>query len=276
MGEGKACIINPMTEAEKQIFDLTCDKEKFKELIYTPIDEALQELKKRSEGHAMKNLQLPEPLVDAPKAVLFRHTATPNYEVRRFVNIVDGIGSLEPLILEYCKDTFRNENEWKYSLGKIPFFKGWDSKGGITLENLSVIDFNASNGKRIHSLETLWGQSLVDLHHELFSRVFPKLVNNVFDLSDWLSENGQFAKSYYKPFLKIFIKNGILFENFLLEEPELTFNRNVVLPSFVELMNETGLKPLIVPLEPTETEGSQFWLCHPYEDKAFVTTKLKR
>lgn len=269
--------MNGMIEdTEKRVSELISDKEKFREFVYTPLDKALEELhRRRLERSTIHDLQIPTPLLDSPKAVLFRHIATPNYEIRRFVSIVDGIDGLDPLILEYTKDKFTNSNEWKYSLGKIPFFKGRDSKGGLKFENISVIDFNESNGKSISSLHTRWGQPLVDLHHELFFRIFPGLKSNIFDLSDWLKENGESARHYYKPFLKIFLRNGILFENFLLEEPELTFNRNIILPNLIEIAEETGLKPLIVSLEPTETEGSRFWLCHPHEDKPFVVAKIR-
>ncbi|KND48969.1 MAG: hypothetical protein AB200_00885 [Parcubacteria bacterium C7867-005] len=266
-----------MTEnTEKIVSELVSDKQKFEKFIYTPIEEALTELDKRSKDDSIKSLpSLPNPFSDEPRAVLFRHVATPNYEARRFISIVDGLESLEPLILEYTSDKFFDKNEWKRSLAKIPFNKGIDSNGKIKFENVSVLDFNTNNGKPINEVITYSGQTLPDFHHELFLRIFPDLKDGVFDLSNWLKENGQSARNYYKSFLKIFIKNGILFENFLLEEPELTFNKNIVLPSLIEIESETGLKPLIVSLEPTDTEGDKFWLCHPYEDKSFVLNKIK-
>lgn len=256
--------------------DLISNREVFNEFVYTPLDIALEEFDKRKiDNFPIDINDVPEILMSHPSAVLFRHVATPNYETRRFISILDTISELKPVILEYTKDKFTNENYWKYSLGKIPLYKGRDKNGNIKLENISVIDFNNSNSKSIGEVQTLNGKNLVDLHHQLFSRIYPDMKDTIFDLSDWIQQHGQNAKLYYLAFFSLFIKNGILFENFLLEGKELKFTQDVVLPAFIEIYNKTGLKPLIVSLEPTDTEGDHFWLCHPYEDKEFINCKPK-
>ncbi len=245
------------------IEELVSDRQKFNDYLYTPVNDAILELEKRSKDLSIKTVScVPKIFENSFKAVLHRQLVTPNYEVLRFVSIADGM-DLDPLFFEYTEDKFVTENEWKYSLGCQSFYMGHGKKGGIKLKNLKVIDFNASNGKKISEVKTLWSQTLPDFHHELFLTRFPNFGKNLFDGSSWYKDNGGNAKGYYKPFLSLFIKHGILFENFLLDYKELSFTKEVFLPAFLEIAEETGLKPLIVALEPTEIEEDIFWLCHP-------------
>ena len=261
---------------DSEIERLTSNKKVFNEFVYTPLDEAIVELVKRSKDKSIKSIDNPMAHMKAElKAIIFRHIATPNYEIRRFIGLVDGTSVLKPVVLEYLDDKFTNINEWKHSLGKLSFYKGRDSKGGFKTESKSIIDFNKSNGKSISSLKTLWGQSLVDFHHEKFKAVYPKHNKNTFDMSDWLNKNGHSAKNYYISFLKIFIKHGILFEDFLLNGQELEFTKKIILPALLKIRKETGLKPLIVSLESAEIDNNKFWLSHPFEDKIEVMKKLK-
>jgi hypothetical protein len=217
---------------------------------------------------------VPEIMRGRKSMVLFRHIATPNYEIRRFLIAADALEVLHPIIFEYTADKFNNRNDWKYSLGRISLHRGTNKKGEQMFECKNVIDFNLSNNKPIRSINTHWNQSLVDFHHEIFTKGYPHLKNNIFDLSDWLHKFGCSAKDYYKSFLTLFLKDGILFENFLLEGKELAFTKEIILPALIEIEKETGFKPLIVALEPTEIEGDQFWLAHPYHEKAFIERKI--
>lgn len=267
-----------MQEQEKygaKIQELLADKQKFQDYIYTPITEATEELKRRWADESIKpNTPIPAIFKDGFKAVLHRQLVTPNYEVMRFMIIVDGF-NFQPIFFEYLDDKFVTENEWKYYLGCVHFFFGYGKKGGIKLERFNIVEFNKANGKRISDIETLWHQKLVDFHHEMFRNRFPKFNDALFDGSKWYAENGGCAKLYYKPFLSLFLKHGILFENFLLDSKELTFSRDVFLPAFLEIEEETGLKPLIVALEPTEMEENVFWMCQLAENKDRVESKLR-
>lgn len=141
------------------------------------------------------------------------------------------------------------------------------NKNGETMwENLRIINFNDSNNKKISSIKTMWGEPLVDFHHGLFCESFPKHTQCMTDISDWLHTAGPHAIDYYKQFLTLFLRDGILFENFLLEKNEFGFTQQVVLPAFLAVMKETGLKPLVVALEPTDIEADNFWQSHPYTD----------
>lgn len=257
----------------------------FNEFVYTPLDQALLELEKRSKDVVLENTVqeilpagLPEPLKTGHGAIIFRQLATPNYEIKRFINIIDVISGIHPIIWEYHSDKFTSNNECKHALGKMHFYGGKGKLGGAKIETLNIIDFNTYNGKKINEVKTLWGQSLVDHHHELLDLEY---VNHeikpyhLFDSSDWFSKSGGSAKEYYKNFLTLFVQNGILFENFMLDQKEMAFTRDVFLPAFIEVIRQTGHKPLIVALEPTDIEGDKFWLCYPPNSLGPIKGKIE-
>jgi hypothetical protein len=84
------------------------------------------------------------------------------------------------------------------------------------------------------------------------------------------------AQSYYRPFLSLFIRDGIMFDNILLNDEEIRFTSQTFLPSFLEISRHFGLKPLIVPLTPHENEESRLWMCYPNQDKKYVADHLNR
>ncbi|MEO5646122.1 MAG: hypothetical protein ABIQ91_01460 [Candidatus Paceibacterota bacterium] len=259
---------------------LMADRKLFDKTIYTSLEQARKELKARSKDEVLERTVramipgLPEPFAEGTRAVIFRQLVTPNYEIRRFFSIVDAVDDIQPLFWEYYDDKFTSNNEWKHSLGKLAFYKGKGKKGGSKIDTVNIIDFNVSNGKKISEVKTLWGQSLVDFHHEFFDTRFRPGTGLYFDATKWFSQNGGTAKSYYKHFLALFVRDGILFENFMLDEKEYSFTKEVFLPAFLQVWHETGQKPLIVSLEPTDIEGDQFWICHPDEDRDFIVNKM--
>lgn len=215
---------------------------------------------------------IPEVFRREKKAVIFRQLATPNFEMIRFLTVIPE--SLRPVFFEFHADKFTTQNAEKCALGKLHFYNGFGKKGGMKVDTRKIIDFNTSDGKPLNKVITTWGQPLTEFHRELFS-----LWNNekhhltFFDASKWF-ENKR-AKEYYQQFLKIFIKNGVLFENFMLESrKEKGFIREVFLPAFIKVWIETGYKPLIVSLEPTEIEGEEFWSYYPGKSRAFIEGKI--
>jgi len=257
------------------------NREIFNALVYTPWDEALKELERRQNDPALdayleRTLPngIPEAMRGKKSMVLFRNVATSNYEIHRFIIAADSLSGLKPLILEYTQDKFNDRNEAKYFLGKLCFHKGMNKNGEAVWESIRIMDFNASNNVPLNEVKTLWGQTLVDFHHELFERSFPRQTDRVVDVSEWVRSFGGRAKDYYKPFFSLFLRGGILFENYLLDSKEGPFTKEVILPALTEIMQETGLKPLIVALEPTHIEGDQFWYAHPLRDMVITRQKL--
>lgn len=273
-----------MVDEQKNIPDILEDRKLFEELVYTPLDEAIKELRLRENDLGLSKKiteitkgEIPKPLLDGPAAVLFRQVATPNYETRRFVSIAKKIGGMGIIFWEYYQDKFTSNNEWKHSLGKIRFYNGMGKKHGLKVDRVNVIDFNKSVGKKISEVKTLWRQPIVGFHHEFFKKTYGNVEgSNFFDASNWFAFHGGSAGNYYTPFLSLFIKNGILFENFMLDTKEISFTRDIFLPAFFEVIRLTGKKPLIVALETPDTETNEFWLCHPGSGRGFVDGKLRK
>ena len=269
-----------MNDTEKQIEFLCSNHEEFNKFVYTPIEEAIKELERRRKDKKLEkkvseflNGNIPEPFLKKEKFVLARHLITPNHEVSRFLFIADAM-ELDPLFFEYLDDKLIFKNPWKYSLGKIPFYGGRAKNESMKIKNVGIIDFDSSHGKKISSINTKWGQSLVDFHHEFFDNRFPKFKDSIFNASDWYSSNGGSPADYYEKFLALFIRHGVLFENFLLDQTELEFTKKIILSSIINVSNKFGLKPLIVALEPTDVENDDFWYCHPDCTSEFVNKKL--
>lgn len=260
---------------------LVSDREKFDSFMYLSLPDALEEINRRQEDNVLESYVkrvfadgMPGFIKDNKSLVIFRHVATTNHEILRFLMATDALEERNPVILEYTSDRFLNRNEWKHSLGKIRFDKGVNKSGQRTFESKVIIDFNNSDNLPIRDVKTLWGQSLVDFHHELFQISHPKYLSKVHDISDWISKHGPDAKSYYQKFFTLFLRDAVLFENFLLEKNEKSFTRNVILPAVLKLQKETGYKPIVVALEPTDVEGDDFWLSHPYSDKMILDQKM--
>lgn len=273
-----------MTDTEKLIEELVSDRQKFNEFVYTPVDIATKELSERQnrsdlKEYVDKNLPagVPSRMLGKQHAVLFRHIATPNYELRRFFNLIDGLEGLTPLFFEYGDDKYTDNNESKYFLGKMGFFHGRGKRGGEKITRLKVIDFQISRGIPINRVKTLWGQNLIDFHHDLFKQAYENKVDDslFYDASNWFHVSGGNAQNYYENFLKLFLRNGILFENFLPNGKEEEFTKNIFLPSFIKVLQESGTKPLVIALTPTEIESSIFWFCHPGGSENGVMSKIK-
>ncbi len=264
---------------------LMSNREIFNSFVYTPINQAIIELENRKDDSDIDiklkkygNFIKPELFSEDLKyAVLFRQLITPNYEFRRFINLLDPLSNIvKPVIFEYHSDKFVSNNEYKTSLGKINFFCGVGKKGGSKIKSVTIIDFNKNGGLKIKDVETLWGQNLIDFHRDLLNKTFKHGEDVIFlEASDWFKKSGKSAKDYYLNFISLFLKNGILFENFMFNEEEYLFTRDIFLPSFIELIKITGKKPIIVALEPTDIEGDKFWFCHPESSMYIIEDKIK-
>lgn len=259
----------------------------FHKTIYTPLSEALVILEqRRNDKKLAKKIEsligdnIPDVLKENKNnAVMFRQIPTPNYEVRSFLDIAN-IFELNPIFFEYDLDKFTSNNSYKHSLGQLILHKDYyNKKGEILEEKITIVDFPVYDGKKLSEVNTLWGQDLIDFHKKLFD-IYNININeiNVYNVSEWIKNNGGNADGYYYKLLLLFIKNGILFENFLLSEPDLTFTRNVFMPAFIKITDELGVKPIIVPIPPMdiEIEESFHWHSHDHKKiKPFINNFIK-
>lgn len=263
--------------------NLIANPELYNNFIYTTLEDAVVQLRARKNDGKL-NDYLKKLLPDGPPAtmqhlfcaVLFRHMATPNFEAQRFSDLVSGTPDLHPVILEYLKDKFTNRNGWKFKIAKLRFLVGLSKSGTDIVHNQTIIDINASNFKPIYSIKTYWGENLFDFHHRWFDESVKDFRGEYMDISGWLANIGPSAKNYYKAFLALFLKYGVLFDYFLLHGEEEVFTKEIVLPALIELQKETGYKPLIVRLQPSESEGSDYWLSYSNTQKSFLDENLKK
>lgn len=262
------------------IDNLVSDRKAFNAFVYTPLADAIQELKKRAVNKSLHEkiellVQKDMPFIlkkGKPRAVMFRQIATPNYEMRRFLHLLENIQELDPMVGEYCDDKFFSINEQKRYWGKIIYFEGLDKPTSHT----HIINFTESEGKKISEVQTVHGKSLVEFHHDLFEKTFfPVKKDTFYNISEWIYNHGKVAREYYKPVLAWFLSHAILFENFVLTDPkELIFIKEVFLPAFIAIYQETGYKPLIVDLLPTHVEDRKFWFCHPKDSQAHIESDI--
>ncbi len=261
----------------KLISELLSNKDKFNAFVYTPWRDALSELSIRANDEGLeKYLQetlpssTPGVLRAGKNMVLARQLATPNYEMYRFMQVADATG-LNPVVLEYKQDKYVNVSQVKYALAELTFHKGYDpATNNARLEKYSIINRNESNGKRIDTLATRWGQSLTDFHKEFFINSFPEMTSHTHDLSNMYQELGGKATSYYTRFLSLFLKNSILFENYLLNKEEFHFMEKIFLPALLAIKKESHYTPLMVELVPEKNEDDIFWLSYPPKQRDFV------
>lgn len=232
--------------------------------LYTPLDEAIEELEKRrldaklcarvADYHAS---QPPTFLPAGPFAALFRHIVTPTHEFDLFAATVHKT-SLRPLFLEYQRDRFFAHNDDKYRLCKPAFTVRCNQ-----VRSIRIMDFGHVEGRQLAELRTNGGWTLARWHHALHEQAHPGTAQHIVDCSDWFSTASQ-AEFYYLRYLGLFICHGILFENFVVHDAEeLRFARERVLPSFARATELFGVRPLIVPLLPRENENGNHWRCHP-------------
>lgn len=252
--------------------------------LMTPFPQVLEELKRRAKDTKLHDDvltylsgDLPDYFKDGPVLYLARHIATPNFETLRFLHLTEPL-SMKTVIGQDSKDRFVAHNPLKKALGKLSICTAITQKEGKLNEqfqNISIFDFNTENGKAFKDIRTFWGEPLVDFHLNLFG-TFAKHGASIIDDGEWIDRNhrGDLLE-HYKKFLALFIVNGILFEDYLVEDKqEGEFITNVLRPAFEHVERELGVRPLITQLTPTSIESGNFWLSYPKEVLEIVEEKM--
>ena len=250
--------------------------------LYTEPRMALWELQQRRKEVALKNFvhkhlgafagKILEEF-NRPRAVLFRQIASPTHETIRFLKLAKQM-KLKPLILEYYEDKFVSaENRSKRALCKMPIYQYTGLDGRDMVEYETVCDFNISTGKKFKEVVCLNGEQLIPFHHRLFrigTGLNPKTYS--FDASHWFKSVGKNAGEYYEHLFALFIRDGILFENFIPLRSESAFTKKIVLPAFEKLISTYGVKPLIIRLLSDNEEMRRFWDAYPRKIKKHIWT----
>lgn len=257
------------------------DRNLFNQVVYTPLSDALRLLEERRKDpvllakiEELLKGDIPECFKDSNLySVHFRQIATPNKENEYFIALSRDHG-LQPVFFEYYDDKFTSNNEFKHSLGQLRIHNDVvDKNGNYIEEKITIVDFNKYNGDKLKNVKTIWNESLIDFHKKLFN--LPDMDTGkviFFDGSDWLKVHGAKASVYYLNFFLLFVCHGILFENFLTKGTEGEFSKNIVLPALENVFNLVGLKPLIVPIPPMDTEEEEHWVSYHPKIKPFLNS----
>lgn len=234
--------------------------------LYTPLDEALAQLRERRADEklraAVAEFHRPLPpvfLPTEPCAVLYRQIITPNYEFERFITTAQAAG-LPPLCLEASEDLFCSRNREKIRWCRPVFEMRPNHLRGLRLPSAGGL---AAEGRKLCDLRLANGLTLPAFHRVLLRHVHPGFDRHLCENSQWVFSNAREEFRYLRH-LALFICDGVLFENFTTDdEEELRFTRERVLPSFARAIELFGVKPLIVPLLPRESENDEHWFRHP-------------
>lgn len=205
------------------------------------------------------------------RAVCFRQLATPTHETLHFLKQAKR-AKLAPLLWEYHSDKFvGSSNTYKRSLGKLPVYQYTGGDGRDMFEYRRIVDFDKCVGNQIGDAQCLSGEQLVDVHHELLEKIGRVTVKNIcVDASPWFKKVGGHAHEYYPLFFALFIRDGILFENFGALPEEQNFLHDVVEPAYEYVKKTFGLSPLIVHLLPQEQESRPFWDLYPKKVEKYL------
>lgn len=240
------------------------------DFIYTPLEEAKEEIWRRWNDKALKKKvekflggDIPEVLKKFPRVLLARHILSPNFELLHFLKITKTM-ELRPLCLEYLHDKFVAENIDKYYLCKLFFHNGIRKKGESQVTTLKILDdMVRAQGKKFCDLKTVSGNSVVGFHHDLFSAVGMNSSIDRLDISSYYKRNGGIARRYYIYFFSLYVCHGVLFENYLLNKGQFSFIRDTVIPSYLAVSKMFGVKPLVVSLVPRSEEECHYWRFYP-------------
>ncbi len=238
---------------------------------YSPLESAIEELHRRRKSPTLlqrvrQEVKLTpelETLFERPHLVMFRQVLTPLTETLLFFELAKKY-NLTPFVIEYYEDKFVSTgNQFKRGLGKLPIFQFTDAAGNDIYQYKTIVDFNKHVGHPIKTVLTTQNESLISLHHQLFfdtANIKPVAISH--DGSSWF-KSFRSSHEYYEPFLKLFIRDAILFESFISNESEDHFANEVVLPALGLIEKSYGFKPLIVEIVPKDDHTSVYWDCYP-------------
>ena len=232
--------------------------------VYTPLADAVAELARRradtglrEKAERFQSEVPPTFMPDVPFGAIGRFIATPSHEYARFIALAASVG-LRPLYLEHTDDFFFTQNRDKYRLYRPAFdFSPRQPR------SFPLFKFAGSEMRRLSSLKTRGGLSLVEYHHQLIERAFPDNACTLVNFSSWLALAPR-GEPFYLRYLAPYVAHGILFESFIESNlAEMRFFRERVVPSVRKIEEIFGVRPLIVRLLPAETEGDDYWTWLP-------------
>lgn len=246
--------------------------------LYTSLSESLQKLKQRRDDKKLQQkvndyfapCPPPSELIMEPRIVMAPPLVSPNLELKYFLDVCKHL-PIRSIFYEFRKDKFVHLNFEKHYLGKMVFFKERISGDKEITGSMRIVDFEKDQGKPMEEIKTIKGENFVKFHHRLISEYLPSANIEIIDFSEWFEKSRLFSPELpYLRYLGLFICDGILFGNFVNEKYQSSFTNTVVIPAFEKLREIFGVSPLIVPIEPVETDSEPFWCYYPEEVRQFI------
>lgn len=237
--------------------------------LYTPLEEARTELARRRNDAQLVNTvrewerRLPPPpaLQSDAHAVYAPTIISPNLELLHLLESSDSIG-LPLHLFEFSHDKFVHMNHVKRCLGQLTFVDA--SRPPRVIAEKRIVDFQLAQGKYMDEIQTLDGENFVDFHHRLLRTFVQRELPPVSDFSVWFAQSKLHTPHVpYARYLALFICDGMLLANFTTEKHEVFFTEQVVLPAFRHLREHFGVKPLIIPVSPPDSDESPLWNYYP-------------
>ncbi len=238
--------------------------------LYTSLSEALEMLRLRRQDAplcarvASYFERLPADRVMSGGAAVYAPAlVTPNLEMNYLRDVTAEL-PLKTVYLEFSHDKFVQLNYSKRSLAHLHFFKTNDDGSRVEMGDKLILDIQSAQGKPMDEITTLQNENFVSFHHRLLRHAYGSTSPEIHDFSQWFTESMHFDPEFpYARYLGLFLTDGILFANFTTEKREEAFTQNRVLPAFRKLREEFGIVPLIVPIQPTESDNESYWCYYP-------------
>lgn len=259
--------------------------------MYTDSKMAIEELARRRKDTVLQRQildylgELPEGWpTERPIATLNRYLAAARMEDLAFAHAAQSLG-LRPYWPTYLREKFTSMNPEKVSCVRPRVHQG-----GLVFRNQRLTQqaqLNAFNGVPMGDI--MVGQRpLAEVHAIAREAVLGPVAGNVFDISDWNIEQARrmgdgsytrrLAPNYYLAVMALYLRDGILFEDFdggpNADSGLARFVDEVVTPAIKHVTSIFGLEPLIVrlPYVPGFSDFPQ--VCAPIFEEAVSQQQL--
>ena len=221
-----------------------------------------RELRREVEAYLKEDLW-PEVKAE-PRAVLYRHIATPDNGYFFFRSLARWL-DLHPIWFDLLNDKFYPRNADKKTFGRLHLVFPDGSKCTVDL-----VEFKTQHAKMIDKVVMKNGTLLVDFHHGLMRRFDPDCA--VVDLSAWCHRMGDIKGTYLKIFAH-FVAHGVYVHDLTIDpfgdiKSETRFVEEVAFWAYDQIKTKFGCDPVTLRLYPETGQTAEedfYWSGFPKE-----------
>lgn len=241
------------------------------------IPEAVEEIKRRQHDQVLRSRieeflerDIPEYFQDGPVLYLARDTATPNFEVLKFIELTKPYG-LPVVIGQDTHSTFSVDNMFEYALGVMPIVTKVDNDRMVITEDVRIINLAEAQGEQLKNIKTLFGTDLITFHNDLLKMVYPDAVQ-LHNNGEWIDRHHRGDhEEYYQKVLALALVHGVFFEFY--EPCDQHFAVNVFEKAFKFVEKKFGYAPLVCRLIQSEFEKNR--TCEAYPSIVYPAVKRR-